>query len=125
MAQKEIFIIFGELSDAQALIQTSSAAAATPPCSIWTPTPTATTPLPITEALTTNWKHLQRLSPRREYQVLLPEPNHENLSLLRRLEQLGQRLPNLHVTAFLDPTLLRLEDLDFTRLTPGWCPGSS
>lgn len=115
--KKEIFIIFGELSDAQALIQDIQRSCCHAAVLYLDPNPDSDDALPITEALTTNWKHLQRLSPRREYQVvLLPEPNHENLSLLRRLEQLGQRLPNLHVTAFLDPTLLRLEDLDFTRL---------
>lgn len=115
--KKEIFVIFGELSDAQALIQDIQRSCRHAAVLYLDPNPDSDDDLPITEALTTNWKHLQRLSPRREYHVvLLPEPNHENLSLLRRLEQLGQHLPNLHVTAFLDSNLLRLEDLDFTRL---------
>lgn len=115
--KKKIFVIFGELSDAQALIQDIQRSCRHAAVLYLDPNPDNDDNLPITEALTTNWKHLLRLSPRREYHVvLLPEPNHENLSLLRRLEQLGQRLPNLHVTAFLDTTLLRLEDLNFTKL---------
>ena len=115
--KKEIYIIFGELSDAQALIQDIQRSCRHAAVLYLDPNPDSDDDQPITEALTTNWKHLQRLSPRRQYHVvLLPEPNHENLSLLRRLEQLGQRLPNLHVTAFLEPTLLRLEDLNFTKI---------
>lgn len=114
---REVYVVFGELSDAQALIEDIQRSVRRAAILYLDPNPDSDDAQPIGGALTTNWKHLQRLSPRHQYHVvLLPEPNHENLSLLRRLEQLGERLPNLHVTAFLDPGLLRLEDLDFTHL---------
>ena len=114
---KEVYLIFGELTDAQALLEDIQRTVPRAAILYLDPNPDSDDMLPISGALTTDWKHLLRLAPGHEYHaVLLPEPNHENLSLLRRLEQLGERLPNLHVTAFLDPGLLRLEDLDFTHL---------
>lgn len=114
---KEVYLIFGELTDAQALIEDIQRTVPRAAILYLDPNPDSDDALPIAGALTTSWGRLLRLKPGHEYHaVLLPEPNHENLSLLRRLEQLGERLPNLHVTAFLDPGLLRLEDLDFTHL---------
>lgn len=117
LRKREVYLVFGELADAQTLIADIQKSFRHAAILYLDPNPDPDDAIPIDGALTADWKRLRRLSPKREYHaVLLPESNHENLSLLRRLEQLGERLPNLHVTAFLDSDLLRLENLDFTHI---------
>ena len=48
--------------------------------------------------------------------VLLPDACHNNYQRLKELDARGERLPKLHVTAFLDNDLLRLENLHFDHL---------
>ena len=80
---KEVYLIFGELTDAQALIEDIQRTVPRAAILYLDPNPDSDDMLPISGALTTDWKHLLRLAPGHEYHaVLLPEPNHENLCLL-------------------------------------------
>jgi hypothetical protein len=115
--RKEIFLVFGELNDAQFLIADIHRLSRRAAVLYMDPNPDQDDDIRIPGALTVDWARLEKLSPNHNYQVvLLPEPNHENLSLLRRLETLAQKLPQFHVTAFLDDDLMRLENLDYTHL---------
>lgn len=43
--------------------------------------------------------------------ILLPDTNHNNLSRLQELDELGKTVPGLKVTAFLDNNTLRFDDM--------------
>ncbi len=57
------------------------------------------------------------LRPGKRYRILLlPDGKNNNLHRLDELDRVGERLPELHVTAYLDNDLLRFEDLCYPHL---------
>lgn len=110
-----VYLVCGRPEDAQALIQDIHAHVEKPAIVYLAPPEHAGTALD--GALTVDNSFLQTLRPEQNaHAVLLPDAWHNNYYRLAALDALGEALPNLHITAFLDNDLLRLEDLHFDRL---------
>lgn len=110
-----VYVVCGVQADAQALIADIHAHAKKP----------AVVYLPAAEdagavipgALTADDTVWDALRPAQDcHVVLLPDAWHNNYQRLKELDARGDRLLNLHVTAFLDNDLLRLENLRFDHL---------
>ena len=110
-----VYVVCGVQADAQALIADIHAHAKKP----------AVVYLPAAEdagavipgALTADDTVWDALRPAQDcHVVLLPDAWHNNYQRLKELDARGDRLLNLHVTAFLDNDLLRLENLHFDHL---------
>ena len=110
-----VYVVCGVQADAQALIADIHAHAKKP----------AVVYLPAAEdagavipgALTADDTVWAALRPAQDcHVVLLPDAWHNNYQRLKELDARGDRLLNLHVTAFLDNDLLRLENLHFDHL---------
>lgn len=110
-----VYVVCGVQADAQALIADIHAHAKKP----------AVVYLPAAEdagavipgALTADDTVWDALRPTQDcHVVLLPDAWHNNYQRLKELDARGDRLLNLHVTAFLDNDLLRLENLHFDHL---------
>ena len=110
-----VYVVCGVQADAQALIADIHAHAKKP----------AVVYLPAAEdagavipgALTADDTVWDALRPAQDcHVVLLPDAWHNNYQRLKELDARGERLLNLHVTAFLDNDLLRLENLHFDHL---------
>lgn len=110
-----VYVVCGVQADAQALIADIHAHTKKP----------AVVYLPAAEdagavipgALTADDTVWDALRPAQDcHVVLLPDAWHNNYQRLKELDARGERLLNLHVTAFLDNDLLRLENLHFDHL---------
>lgn len=110
-----VYFICGRREDAQALIQDIHTHVRKPAIVYLVPPEDDGAALDGT--LTADAALLQKLRPEQEaHVILLPDAWHNNYHRLAELDALGETLPNLHVTAFLDNDLLRLEDLHFDHL---------
>lgn len=122
MAQKRwvrradtVYLICGDREDAQALIRDIGAHVQKP--SIVYLAPPEDSGEALDGALVEDAAFLEKLRPEQNYHVaLLPDTQHSNYQRLKELDVRGETLPNLHVTAFLENDLLRLEDLHFDHL---------
>lgn len=113
----EVYLISGELPDAQALAEDIRRTKRSAALLYLDPNPDEDDDIPVSGALTVRWSQIEKLSrSKRFHAVLLPEPNQENLSLLGRFARLNRSPEQLKVTAFLDPDLLRMENLTYPEL---------
>lgn len=112
---KTVYLVCGQRDDAQALIQDMHAHVQKPAV-VYLATP-EDDGAEMPGALVADAAFFKTLRPEQEaHVVLLPDAWHSNYQRLTELDTLGATLPHLHVTAFLDNDLLRLEDLRFDHL---------
>lgn len=110
-----VYFVCGRREDAQALIQDIRTHVRKPAIVYLAPPEDAGAALD--GALTADAAWLQKLRPEQDaHIILLPDAWYNNYHRLTELDALGETFPNLHVTAFLDNDLLRLEDLHFDHL---------
>lgn len=113
---KDIYVVCGEEKDARALLEdihrhVKRAAA------VYLPYEESGQEQLLLPAFCADESFWDRLRPGRQYHVvLLPDACHGNMQRLNRLNEVGKRTEGLHVTAFLDPDLLRLEDVKLEHL---------
>lgn len=114
---RRVFIIVGDREDARALLSDITAECRKPAV-IYIPTGEAeeeTKPLP--GACEQDAAYLRRIKPGKKYDIiLLPSKGLYNYQLLCVLDELGQSISGMRVTAFLDNEMLRMEDLQFLHL---------
>lgn len=110
-----VYVVCGVQADAQALIADIHAHARKPAVVYLPAAEDADAVIP--GALTADDTVWDALRPAQDcHVVLLPDAWHNNYQRLKELDARGDRLLNLHVTAFLDNDLLRLENLHFDHL---------
>ena len=115
--RRRIFVIVGEREAARALIKDLTAAQRR--CAVvYIPDQEAGKDAkPMLGAWESDGSYLKRLRKGKQYDiVLLPDRGVRNYRLLRDLEEQGEALPEVRVTAFLDNEVLRMEDLRFDHL---------
>lgn len=114
---RRIFIIVGDREDSRALLSDITVECCKPAV-IYIPTEDVEEDAkPLPGACEQDPAYLRRLKPGKKYDIiLLPNKGLYNYQLLRLLDQMGERISEIRVTAFLDNEMLRMEDLQFSHL---------
>lgn len=113
----EIYIVRGNDKDARALIKDIHENVPLAAVVYLPVVPLEEEAEPVPWTLTADESYWKRLRERKTYHiVLLWDEYHQNISLLRELDALGERFPGLSVTAFLDNDLIRFEDFKLEHL---------
>lgn len=114
---QKVFVVVGNREDARAFLR-DLAGECRKPAVIYIPAePGEQGQKPFPGVCEREIPDLDKLRAGKQYEiVLLPGEGLRNYQLLRTLNRLGQRVPGLRVTAFLDSDLLRMEDLRFPDL---------
>lgn len=118
---KEVYVICGFKDDAQALINDIIKDAPRNPIVFIDEeiqeSPEEIDEQPIRGALLVGKDFISKLNKKKQYTfVLLPTFNNNNITLLKKLDEIGSQIPNIKVTAFLDNVLMRHMDLRYANI---------
>ena len=114
---RRVFIIVGNREDTRALLSDIMGECHKPAVIYISTEEAEEEAKPLPGACEQDTTYLARLKPGKKYDIiLLPNKGLYNYQLLYSLDELGQHISGMRVTAFLDNEMLRMEDLRFSHL---------